>query len=91
MWLLVNMPGAEPYPIPDRQALVEAVEAEAATIAMNAGCELLADPGDDEREALRKSTVKLLLSHLWRAGDYATAPDGAIYRLTDIASPASPL
>lgn len=73
----------EPYPIEDRADLVDAVEEEADKIAADAGSDLLAEPTDKERAALKKRLVTDMLSRLWRAGDFYKAPDGTLYRLVE--------
>lgn len=82
LWLTCGFE-AEPYPIDDRAALVEAVEEEAGKIAADAGSDLLESPSESHRELLKKQLVKDMLSRLWQAGDFYKAPDGTLYRLVE--------
>lgn len=83
MKLHISHPDAEPYDLgPYGYTLEEALDAEATTIAQDAGSDLLEDPGEECRDALRQSIVDDALATL-TADETYTDPTGVRWTLTD--------
>ncbi len=83
--LNVHVPGAEPNEVGDeiwQQSLAQAIEAEAQTIAADAGADLLEDNTEASRSELRDQVIADMTRALVRAGDTYRAPDGVRYSLT---------
>jgi hypothetical protein len=86
MILRVHVPGAHDHEIGDeiwQVSLADAIDAEADTIAGNAGAELLAATDQAHRDILRDRIVADMTSTLVSVGDRYQAPDGVIYTLAD--------
>jgi hypothetical protein len=82
--LRVRVPGAASYPIGDEiwnVGLAEAIAEEADTIAGQAGAELLKQPNDNCRAALRARVIEEMTEALIAPGDTYAAPDGVHYSL----------
>lgn len=85
--LKIHVRGAQPYPISDDQfdwSLEDAIREEAEAIAADAGAELLAEPTDEERDALRSRIVQEMGAALNAPGDKYRAPDGTRYSLREV-------
>jgi hypothetical protein len=86
MILKVQVHGARSYAVGDEiwhESLVDAIIAEAETIATYAGCDLLESPARAHRAALRDRIIGEMTSALVSAGDEYRAPDGVLYSLID--------
>lgn len=79
--LVIHVRETEPYPVECDDDLREAIESEASTIAADAGSDLLADPGEEEREALRENVVREATAALRVAGDSYRDPTGVHWSL----------
>jgi hypothetical protein len=82
MILRVHVQGAASYDIGDeiwQESLVDAINAEAETIAGYAGADLLESPDQGHRDALRDRIVHEMTSALVSVGDRYRAPDGVLY------------
>ena len=91
LFLHALVPGAVPYEIGDeiwQQSLAEAIEAEAQTIADDAGADQLEDSSEASRNQLCDQVIADMTAALTRAGDTYRGPDGIRYTLTR--SPAAP-
>jgi hypothetical protein len=89
MMLKIHLHGAEPYEIgPEisQRPLMEAIYAEAETIAGYAGSDLLESPDQNHRDQLRDRIIAEMTKALTQIDDTYTAPDGVRYSL--IESPA---
>ena len=85
LFLHVLVPGALPYEIGDeiwQQSLAEAIDAEAQTIADDAGADQLEDASEASRKQLRNQVIADMTAALTRADDTYRAPDGVRYTLT---------
>ena len=86
MILKVHLHGAESYDVGDeiwQMSLLEAIHAEAETIAGYAGSDLLESPDQAHRDALRDRIVSEITSALVSVGDVYRAPDGVLYSLIE--------
>lgn len=84
MMLKTHLPGAEPYEIgPEiwQQPLADAIQAEAETIAGDAGSDLLESPDQKSRDQLRSRIIADMTKALTQIDDTYTAPDGVRYSL----------
>ena len=90
MIFAVHVQGAASYDVGDeiwQVSLADAVNAEAETIAGDAGADRLQSPDQTHRNALRDRIVGEMTSALVSVGDRYRAPDGVLYSLIDDAAP----
>jgi hypothetical protein len=93
MILKVHLERAASYDVGDeiwQESLVDAINAEAETLAGHAGPDLLESPVNAHREALRDRLVAEMTSALVSIGDRYRAPDGVLYSLIEESPPDPP-
>ena len=86
MILKVHVQGAASYDVGDeicQVSLADAINAEAETIAGDAGADLLESPDQAHRNALPDRIVHEMTATLMSVGDRYRAPDGVLYSLID--------
>ena len=81
LYLGISTPGAEPYRIDDPEDLDAAIEAEATTIAADAGPAHLESPDQWARDELQEITVVDMTRALRGPGDTYSDPVGVTYYL----------
>ena len=86
MILKVHLDGAASHDVGDEiwhESRVDAIHAEAETIASYAGSDLLESSDQAQRNALRDRIVGEMTAALVRVGDRYRAPDGVLYSLIE--------
>ena len=93
MILKVHLDGAASHDVGDEiwhESRVDAIHAEAETIASYAGSDLLESSDQDQRNALRDRIVGEMSAALVSVGDRFRASDGVLYSLIEESSVAAP-